>query len=137
MNESVTRRFDEHLRNRHTPTAMALKIKWNDDRIKGAVTAVLLITRHKLAQGHWGGLIEASLLEYREDYDAYKAAHPKRDLATARDATALTDASRREFFERLVAAMDVLLARLERNKTQFNSLTELDNYLLLHLKRFE
>jgi hypothetical protein len=116
---------------------MALKIKWNDDRIKGAVTAVLLITRHKLAQGHWGGLIEASLLEYREDYDAYKAAHPKRDLATARDATALTDASRREFFERLVAAMDVLLARLERNKTQFNSLTELDNYLLLHLKRFE
>lgn len=116
---------------------MAQKIKWNDDRVKGAVAAVLLITRQKLSQGHWGGLIEAALLEYREDYDAYKAAFPKRDLATARDATGLTDANRREFFERLVAALDVLLARLERNKTQFNSLTELDNYLVLQLKRFE
>jgi hypothetical protein len=116
---------------------MALKIKWNDDRIKGAATAVLLITRERLSQGHWGGLITAALEEYRDDYEGYKATHPKRDLATAKDASMLTNAQRKEFYQRLVAAVDVLLARLERNKTQFNSLTELDNYLALNLRGFE
>ncbi len=116
---------------------MALKIKWNDDRIKGAVVAVLLITRDRLTQGHWGGLITAALEDYREDIDGYKAAHPKRDLTTAKDATALTDPRRREFYEKLIAAVEVILARLERNKTQFNSLKELDNYLTLNLRSFE
>ncbi|MEY4488628.1 MAG: hypothetical protein RIQ79_1136 [Verrucomicrobiota bacterium] len=116
---------------------MALKIKWNDDRIKGVAIAVLLIVRTRLAQGHWGGLITAALEEYRDDYDGYKAAHPKRDLATAKDASLLTDAGRRAHYEKLVAAVEVLLARLERNKTQFNSLKELDNYLALNLRIFD
>jgi hypothetical protein len=116
---------------------MSLKIKWNDDRIKGAVIAVLLITRQRLSQGHWGGLITASLQEYRDDYDAYKVAHPKRDFASARDASVLVEPARKDYFVRLAAAMDVLLARMERNKTQFNSLVELDNYLVQQLKRFE
>ncbi|AKC83160.1 hypothetical protein IMCC26134_10905 [Verrucomicrobia bacterium IMCC26134] len=116
---------------------MALKIKWNDDRIKGAATAVLLITRERLAQGHWGGLVTAALEEYRHDHDGYKANHPKRDLAAAKDASMLTDAGRRAHYEKLVAAVEVLLARLERNKTQFSSLKELDNYLALTLKVFD
>jgi hypothetical protein len=116
---------------------MALKIKWNDDRIKGAATAVLLITRDRLAQGHWGGLITAALEEYRHDYDGYKATYPKRDLAAAKDASILTDSGRRAHYERLLAAVEVLLARLERNKTQFSSLKELDNYLALNLRSFD
>jgi hypothetical protein len=116
---------------------MSLKIKWNDDRVKGAATAVLLITRSRLAQGHWGGLIQAALVEYREDHEGYKAGHPSRTLAAAKDSSGLADAQRREFYEKLVAAVEALLARVERNRTRFSSLTELDNYLALQLKGFE
>lgn len=116
---------------------MGAKIKWNDDRVKGAATAVLLIVRTRLAEGHWGGLIEAALAEYRTDYEGYKAAYPKRDLATAKDAGGLKEERRREFYTKLVAAVEVMLTRLERNKTQFSSLRELDNYLVFNLKAFE
>lgn len=115
---------------------MSLKIKWNDDRIRGAATAILLITRTRLSQGHWGGLIEASLIEYRGDYEGYKAAYPKRDLAHAKDVAVLTNPQRREFYLRLVAAVEALLARVERNRIRFSSLAELDNYLVSQLKSF-
>ena len=120
-----------------TLRGMSLKIKWNDDRVKGAATAVVLITRFRLAQGHWGGLIQASLVEYREDYEGYKARHPTRTLAAAKDSSGLVNAQRREFYEKLVAAVETLLARVERNRTRFSSLIELDNYLASQLKSFE
>ncbi len=116
---------------------MGLNIKWNDDRIKGAATAILLITRARLAQGHWGGLIQGALVEYREDYEGYKAAFPKRELATAKDTSSLTNPQRREFYDKLVLAVEVLLAKIHRNRTRFSSLTELDNYLASQLKDFE
>lgn len=120
-----------------TLRGMSLKIKWNDDRVEGAATAVVLITRFRLAQGHWGGLIQASLVEYREDYEGYKARHPTRTLAAAKDSSGLVNAQRREFYEKLVAAVETLLARVERNRTRFSSLIELDNYLASQLKSFE
>jgi hypothetical protein len=116
---------------------MSLNIKWNDDRIKGAATAILLITRARLAQGHWGGLIQAALVEYRGDYEGYKAGYPIRSFAAAKDTTMLTNHQRREFYGKLVAALEILLAKIERNRTRFSSLIELDNYLISQLKGFE
>lgn len=120
---------------------MAVKIKSNDDRIKATAAAVLLICRARLARGDFGGLISEALADYRDDADGFREAFPKRDLATAHDLAAMVelirDAKRRELYQQLLAAMDVVLARIERNKTQFNSLTELDNYFVASLKKFE
>lgn len=122
-------------------TAMALKIKSNDDRIKATAAAVLLICRARLGRGDFGGFISASLEDYRDDLDGFKEAFPRRDMEAAHDLAMMVDvikdAKRREAYQQLLAAVDVVLARIERNKTQFNSLTELDNYLVASLKKFE
>jgi hypothetical protein len=122
-------------------STMAVKIKSNDDRIKATAAAVLLICRARLGRGDFGGLISASLEDYRDDPDGFKEAFPKRDLAAAQDLAAMVevikDAKRREIYQQLLAAVDVVLARIERNKTQFNSLLELDNYFVASLKKFE
>lgn len=116
---------------------MGVKIKANDDRIKAAAIAVLLLSRDRLARAQTGGLITTALDEFRNDYDGYKADHPKRDLSAAKDASALTNAARRADYLKLVAAVETLLARIERNRTEFNSLLELDNYLAFNLKAFD
>lgn len=116
---------------------MGVKIKANDDRIKAAATAVLLIARDRMAKAQAGGLITAALAEFRNDYEGYKAEHPKRDLASARDAAALTNAARRADYLKLVAAVEALLARIEKNRTEFSSLLELDNFLAFNLRAFD
>jgi len=115
---------------------MSLKIKWNDDRIRGAATAVLLLSRDRLLRKETTGLVQNALDVFRHDLDAYKSAHPIRTLAAAKDVGAFKDAYHREAYEKLLAAVESLLGRLEKNHTQFNSLTELDNYLIFNLRTF-
>ncbi|MBC8011390.1 MAG: hypothetical protein H7067_15005 [Burkholderiales bacterium] len=114
---------------------MALKIKSNDDRILSAVVALLFLTRGKLAAGQTGDLVGAAVAEYREDTDAFKEAHPKRDLETAKEAGPLKDARQLAYYKKLTASAETLLGKIQRNKIQFNSLTELDNYLVANLGR--
>jgi hypothetical protein len=120
---------------------MSVKIKSNDDRILATAAAVLLICRARLGRGDFGGLISAALEDYRSDPDGFKEAFPKRNLAAAQDLATMVevirDAKRREMYQQLIAAVEVVLARIERNKTQFNSLLELDNYFVASLKKFE
>ena len=116
---------------------MLAKIKATDDRIAAAALAILLIGRDRLRIGHPTGLVTESLADFRADYDGYKGAYPRRDLATARDLTPLTNRAARETYQQLLAAVDVVLARILRQKTQFSSLLELDNYLAASLRRFD
>ncbi len=118
-----------------------MKIKANDDRIPITAAALLLLYRARLARGDFGGLVSGALADYRADPDEFKAAHPKRDLAAARDLAALVevvkDAKRRDLYQQLLEAVDVVLARIQRNKIQFSSLAELDNYFVANLRRFD
>ncbi len=116
---------------------MGVKIKANDDRIKAVATAVLLLTRDRMARAQAGGLITAALDAFRNDYDGYKADHPKRSLAVAKETSTLTNAARRESYLKLVAAVEALLARIEKNKTEFSSLRELDNFFAFNLRAFD
>ena len=118
-----------------------MKIKANDDRIPATAAALLLLYRARLARGDFGGLVRGALDDYRADPDAFKAAYPKRDLAAAHDLASLVelvrDAKRRDIYQQLLAAVETVLARIQSNKTQFSSLTELDNYLVASLRRFD
>lgn len=116
-------------------------IKHNDDRVRFTAAALLLLYRARLARGDFGGLVGGALAEYRADPEAFKAAHRERDLAAAHDLAALVDLvrdpKRRDLYQQLLAAVDVVLARIQRNKTRFSSLAELDNYFVSSLRRFD
>ncbi|MEN9841451.1 MAG: hypothetical protein RL376_1251 [Verrucomicrobiota bacterium] len=116
---------------------MGMKIKANDDRIAAVAVAVLLISRARLARGEAGGLVAEALARYRGDPEAYKAEFAKRDLAAARLTDGLTHEGRRALYLRLLAAVEALLAKITRNRTQFSSVTELDNYFAFNLKSFD
>jgi hypothetical protein len=112
---------------------MALNIKWNDDRVRGTATALLLISRNRLVRGESAeDLIAEALAEYRADPAAYKLA--KADWPDVRDTSPLKKAAHIARYQALLPAVDALLAKIERNKRQSNSLTELDNYFLACLK---
>lgn len=111
---------------------MGLKIKWNDDRVRGAMTALLLIGRDRLARGKKDNLIQRSLTDYREDPAGYKA--NKALWPDARDVGPLTNPPHVAYYKNLIIAVDSLLKRMEQNKRQSNSLLELDNYLIASLK---
>ena len=121
----------------HGATFMGVKIKPNDDRIKVAAIAILLLARDRMARAQTGELITRALAEFRTDYDGYKADHPVRDLATARDGSMLTNAARRADYLKLVAAVEAVLAKIAKNGTEFSSLLELDNFLAFNLRAFE
>ena len=70
---------------------MPAKIKSNDDRIQTTAIAVLLLARERMARAQAFGLITPSIAEFREDYAGYKAAHPDRTLAAARQAGPITN----------------------------------------------
>lgn len=112
---------------------MGLKIKWNDDRVRGAITACLLIGRARLARGDKENLVQESLAEYRADPEGYKAS--KKTWPEARDLSPLTRPAEVAHYQNLLAATDRLSARLSQSKIQFNSLLELDNYLVATLGR--
>ena len=111
---------------------MGLKIKWNDDRVRGAMTAILVIGRDRLYRGKPDDLIREALAEYRDDPEAYKAR--KATWADARTPGPLTQRQQIEYYTRLIAAIDRLLEKMEQAKRQFNSLLELDNALIAYLK---
>jgi len=111
---------------------MGLKIKWNDDRVKGATTAILLIGRDRLHRGETDDLVQESLAEYRDDPDSYK--QNKAAWADARELGPLTKPAHVATYKNLVSAVDALLRKMEQNKRQSNSLLELDNYLVASLR---
>jgi hypothetical protein len=111
---------------------MALKIKWNDDRVKGATTAILLIARARLVRGKKDDLVQRSLTDYRDDPDGYKEL--KASNPDIRDLSPLKNPHHVALYKNLLAAVDALLKKMEQNKRQSNSLLELDNYLVASLK---
>ncbi|MFA6961484.1 MAG: hypothetical protein WC205_12085 [Opitutaceae bacterium] len=115
---------------------MGVKIKSNDDRVKAVAVAVLLLVRDRLAREQQSGLITAALAEFRDDYAGYKADHPQRDMAAAKD-TSMLDSRKRTAYEKLIAAVEAVLARIAKNRTEFSSLVELDNYWAFNLKAFD
>ena len=111
---------------------MGLKIKWNDDRVRGATTAILLIGRDRLHRGKKDNLIQRSLTDYRDDPEGYKAA--KAAWADARELGPLTNPNHVAYYKNLISAVDALQLKMTENKRQSNSLLELDNYLIACLK---
>lgn len=111
---------------------MALKIKWNDDRVRDAFAAVLLIARERLRRGETAELIEAALDDYREDPAGFKAA--RASWAPVADASVLTKPMQRDYYARLCAAAERVQSKMAERKTQFSSLLELDNYVIFNLK---
>ena len=116
---------------------MALKIKWNDDRIRATAAALLLIARARLIKKQTSGLIEAALADYRADPDGFKAEHPRRDLAAAKELAALKHPQHVNYYQKLVADVERELAKIEKNKRQFTSLAELDNFWVFTLKSYD
>ena len=111
---------------------MRLKIKWNDDRVRGATTALLLICRDNLSEGRTVDLIETALAEYRDDpigYKKNKAAWPD-----VKELGPLTNPQQVAFYKKLLLAVEALLQKTEQAKRQFNSLPDLDHYLVTGLK---
>ncbi|HEY0864021.1 MAG TPA: hypothetical protein VGD97_07955 [Lacunisphaera sp.] len=112
---------------------MRLKIKWNDDRVRGATTAILLISRERLIRGEpLADMIQASLAEYRADPEGYK--EKKRAWADVRESGPLTKPLHLAYYRNLIAAVDALLQKWTQSKRQFNSLLELDNALVENLR---
>ena len=111
---------------------MALKIKWNDDRVRGATTAILLIGRDRLARGETENLIHASLAEYRADPEGYKQG--KKTWVDAREPGPLKNPRHVAYYKDLISDIDRLTARWTQAKRQFNSLLELDNALIAQLQ---
>lgn len=111
---------------------MRLKIKWNDDRVRAATTAILLLSRDSLTRGEKGDLIQRSLAEYRADPESFK--QKKSVWADAKDLGPLTNPRHVAYYKNLLFAVDRLLEKLTTTKRQFNSLLELDNALVSQLK---
>ncbi len=114
---------------------MGLKIKWNDDRVRGATTAILLIGRDRLWRGQMDNLIQASLAEYRDDPERYK--ENKAAWADVTELGPLKNPQHVAYYKNLLSAVDRLLAKMAQAKRQFNSLLELDNSLVASLKNIK
>ena len=114
---------------------MALKIKWNDDRVKGATTAILLISRDRLARGKTEKLVQLALADYREDPEGYKQS--KRTWADARELGPLKNPRHMAHYKELIADIDRLTAKWTQARRQFNSLLELDNALIEQMEGWE
>ena|ERR1700712_238941 len=111
---------------------MGLKIKWNDDRVRGAITAILLIGRDLLFRGKTDNLIQASLNDYRSNPEGYKA--NKANWPDARELGPLKNPQHIVYYKNLILAVDRVMAKMTQAKRQFNSLLELDNALIEYLK---
>jgi len=113
------------------------KIKWNDDRIKQTLTALLLISRDRLIRRETQELIAASLDDYRNDPKTYKDTHWNKVSATMddpRDTGSLAHSKHLAYYQTLITSVDAMAARFTRNQIQFNSVIELDKYLVTYLK---
>ena len=112
---------------------MGLKIKWNDDRVRATTTALLLLVRDRLGRGEADDLLRAALADYRRDPAAYKA--KKATWTDVADTGPLTDLAQVAYYQRLREAVERLTQQWVQAKRQFNSLTELDNFLVFTLAR--
>lgn len=113
---------------------MGLKIKWNDDRVRGTATALLLIARDRLSRGQTTDLIRASLADYRRDPTDYKLR--KAGWPDVRETQPLTNAGHIATYQKLRSAVDGVLRQFVEGRRQFNSLIELDNFLIFTLGPF-
>lgn len=111
---------------------MGLKIKWNDDRVRDAMTAILLIGRARLARGETDNWIAESLAEYRADVELYK--RNKAAWPAPAEMGSLTRPAQLAKYQQLLAAIERLRGKIAQNKIQFNSLLELDNWLIAGLR---
>ena len=111
---------------------MGFKIKWNDDRVRGTTTALLLISRDRIGRDDAKDLIQASLAAFRDDPDGYKK--NTATWADANDLGPLTDARHVAHYKMLLSAVEGIVKKIVEGKRQFNSLTELDNFLVFTLK---
>jgi hypothetical protein len=114
-------------------SVMALKIKWNDDRVREAAKAILLIGRLHIARGQTTDLVRTALTEYRADPAGYKA--NKATWPGAREPGPLTQPAHLAAHLALQGAIDRLMDKMARAKRQFNSLAELDNALVANLEK--
>ena len=114
---------------------MALKIKWNDDRVQGATTAILLISRDRLARGKNVRLVELALADYRADPEGYKQS--RKTWADARELGPLKNPRHVAHYKELIADIDRLTAKWTQARRQFNSLLELDNALIEQMEGWE
>lgn len=112
---------------------MHLKIKWNDDRVRAATTAILLIARDRLSRGKKDDLVRRALTDFRENPEAYKT--NKALWPDARELGPLTNHHHAAQYRKLCAAVEALLRKMTENKRQSNSLLELDNYLVASLEK--
>lgn len=110
---------------------MGLKIKWSDDRVRGAITAILLIGRDRLARGLTEELVRSALADYRADPEGYKQS--RKTWADVRDNGPLSNPQHVARYQSLLAQTDRLIAKWTKAKRQFNSLLELDNALIEQL----
>ena len=111
---------------------MGLKIKWNDDRVRATTTALLLICRDRLSRGASEDLIEASLADYRNDPAGYK--ENKAMWADVKEVGSLTNPRHVVYYKALLSTVDGLHKKFVQGRRQFNSLIELDNFLVFTLK---
>jgi hypothetical protein len=110
---------------------MALKIKWNDDRVKEAIAAILILGCDRLIRGETTDLVRASLAEYRADPSVYRSKKNNRPDGEA--SSLLTNPSHMAYYANLPIALEHLRQKMAQGKRQFNSLNELDNYLIARL----
>lgn len=111
---------------------MGLKIKWNDDRVRAATTAVLLLARERIARGETAALIARALEEFRVDPAGYKES--KSTWAPVTEAGPLTKPGQLATYQKLCDAVERLGKKAAVAKIQFSSLRELDNWLIASLQ---
>lgn len=111
---------------------MALKIKWNDDRVRDATNAILLIGRDRILRGQIEDLAQHCLAEFRHEPQAYAA---KKDAwAPPREIGPLKQNGHIATFKRLIETIDRLLAKATLAKRRFTSLEDLDHWLISGLR---
>ena len=114
---------------------MGLKIKWNDDRVREATTALLLIVRDRLSRGETNDLIRHALADFRDDPAGFKV--NRTAWASVNESGPLTQPRQKSYYLKLVSTVGGLVEKMVRGKRQFNSLSELDNFLIFTLSSVE
>jgi len=88
---------------------MGLKIKWNDDRVRGTTAAVLLIARDRLARGETDDLICRALADFRDDPAGYKV--KRAAWAPVNESGPLTPPGQAAYYLKLVSTVDGLVKK--------------------------
>ena len=97
------------------------------------MTAILLLSRDRLARGKNVRLMALALADYRADPEGYKQS--KKTWPDARELGPLSNAKHVAAYQKLIADTDRLHAKWTQARRQFNSLLELDNALVEQLEK--